>query len=42
MITPDHQELRDERRAIMETEGATEEEIQAVFLRYPSLYGSEI
>lgn len=40
-MTADQLELRLERRAIMMTEGETEEAVQGVFKAYPWLYGYE-
>ena len=41
MITPDQQELRDERQAIMSVEQLSQEVINKVFEKYSDLYGTE-
>ena len=41
MITPDQQELRDERQAIMSVEQLSQEVINKVFEKYIDLYGTE-
>jgi hypothetical protein len=38
-MTPDQQEAREERQAIMQVEGESETAIQAVFRAYPNIYG---
>jgi hypothetical protein len=40
-MTEDQKELREERTAIMEVEGATPEEIQKVFTKYPWIFGAD-
>lgn len=40
-MKPEQKELREERRAICLADGISEEEIQAIFAKYPELYGRE-
>ena len=41
MITPDQQEAREERQAIMSVEQQAQETINKVFAKYSDLYGTE-